>query len=152
MSIVSLYQYFPSKDALVVALDLRHLDAAEERLRSELLVLRHDEPGPDEWATRIVDVLVAINESDLDRLLYRLAPPVPEVERRVDELVRLVVRDTQVHFERFGASPAVARLRARMAAITALTLVHEVGSRPPEGRRAGAAEEVARLLERLASL
>src|SRR5262245_20308837 len=49
VSIGSLYQYFPSKDALVVALDLRHLDHAEARLREELAALSRDEPSSDEW-------------------------------------------------------------------------------------------------------
>ena len=65
VSIGSLYEYFPNKDALVVALDLRHLDHAEARLRIRLAALARDGPPPAEWARRLVGVLVAINESDL---------------------------------------------------------------------------------------
>ena len=152
VSVGSLYQYFPSKDALVVALDLRHLDRAEARLRDELAALRRDLPPPNEWARRVVHVLVAINESDLDRLLYRLAPPVSEVERRVGQLARLMARDTATHFERFGAPPALARTRARIAVVSALALVHEVviQARPGAARRQAEAE-VVRLLAALAA-
>src|SRR6185295_10918520 len=107
-------------------LDLRHLDHAEACLRVELAALARDAPPPAEWARRLVGVLVAINESDLDRLLYRIAPPVPEVERRVEALVRLMAKDAQRHLTRFGATPAVARVRARITVVAALTLVHEV--------------------------
>jgi len=147
VSVGSLYQYFPSKDALLVALDLRHLDHAEACLHVELAALARDAPPPAEWARRLVGVLVAINESDLDRLLYRIAPPVPEVERRVEALVRLMANDAQRHLTRFGATPAVARVRARITVVAALTLVHEViiqARRGPSRRRVEA--EVVRLV------
>lgn len=85
VSIGSLYQYYPNKDAILVELVDRHLDAGEDALR------RQQEGGlPDmvEGAMRVL-VRVAV-ENHLDdpqllRVMAEEAPKSPELLRKVQE-------------------------------------------------------------------
>lgn len=91
VSIGSLYQYFPHKDALIQALLERHVRASIRAVSDELeaaagLPLR-------DAARRIVDVMLRMHAVDpaLHRVLMEQAPHTDgadEVERRVRELAR----------------------------------------------------------------
>nr|MDT0666011.1 helix-turn-helix domain-containing protein [Micromonospora sp. DSM 115978] len=83
VSIGSLYQYFPNKDALLVALEDRHLDEVEAALRELSRQWRQTDPEPTGFATSFVRTLVAVNSSDLHRVIYNSAPPLARVQERV---------------------------------------------------------------------
>ena len=147
MSIGSLYQYFPNKDALVVALDLRHLDHAEAGCASS-------SPRSHATSRRPPSGRSASSGCSL-RSTSRISIGCCTASRRragsrtarMEAVVRLMARDGQRHLTRFGATPAVARVRARITVVAALTLVHEViieARRGPTPRRVEA--EVVRLV------
>lgn len=78
MSIGSLYQYFPSKEALVAAVIERHQQQIMQMVRSELAQVR-DQPL-DQAIRRFVAVAVAAHR--LDPQLHRvLAEQIPRVGR-----------------------------------------------------------------------
>lgn len=87
VSIGSLYEYFPSKEAIVVALVHRHLDAAEAMLAASF-----GEASPsvlsrplEATVRAVVEVMLALHEDDpkLHRVLSEEAPRVPELRARV---------------------------------------------------------------------
>lgn len=82
VSIGSLYQYFPNKDALLVGLESRHLDHAAAELAHLADRWRSDEPDPQQWALTFVSALVVLNDTPLHLLIYDLAPGLPELRTR----------------------------------------------------------------------
>lgn len=96
VSIGSLYEYFPSKEALVLALAERHLDAAEASLLAHLgeLLPRALERPLDEVVRALVSVMIALHaeEPRLHRALFEVAPRLPELAERVRRLEEASVR------------------------------------------------------------
>lgn len=94
VSIGSLYQYFPSKEALVAALVERHIDSMSERLQAEMAEVAD---APVEVAVRrMVSLMLAAHavEPELHRVLNEQVPRigrlhrVHEVEARMQKLAR----------------------------------------------------------------
>lgn len=69
VSVGSLYQYFPSKDALLTALAERHLDAAAPAARETAASLEPGALGPAELARLLIETSVALNPDSLHTLL-----------------------------------------------------------------------------------
>ncbi|MGK4003229.1 TetR/AcrR family transcriptional regulator [Sorangium sp. So ce1036] len=96
VSIGSLYEYFPGKEALVLALAERHLDAAEASLLAHLgEVLPRALALPlGEVVRALVSVMVALHAEDprLHRALFEVAPRLPELAGRVRRLEEASVR------------------------------------------------------------
>lgn len=93
VSVGSLYQYFPNKDALLLELMRRHMAGVGQGLGG---VLR---PGrcADEWLPEAVAWMVGLHsDGDLQRVLFGQAPRVPEIvaafERLNEEAVEAVAR------------------------------------------------------------
>lgn len=144
VSVGSLYQYFPNKDALLVGLYEQHLDTAAAAMRPA--VSASVQVSPAEWVNAVVAALVAVNDGDLAPVLYDATPALPQLQERTREIVERLTRAATRHFRRWGvAQPAS---RAELAVVTAVALVHEVVLRRPRGRgRTAAARQVAELLE-----
>lgn len=142
VSVGSLYQYFPNKDALLVALAERHLDevrplltALSDRLRSQL-------PDVEELCREIVRAGVAWNETDrLHELLWR-APRSPALVERLAEIDDEMTRELEWHLVRLGHDPDVAALRAQLVVTAIEAIVH---SQPVQGDRRRQAEELVAL-------
>ena len=85
VSIGSLYQYFPDKDALLMALADRHLSEATAVLVDVLAELQRDSPDLEGTLTRIIDAVVALHRRDpaMHRLLFDQTPRTPEMASRL---------------------------------------------------------------------
>ncbi|MFD3421357.1 TetR/AcrR family transcriptional regulator [Streptomyces decoyicus] len=127
VSIGSLYQYYPNKDAILVELLDRHLDAGEDALRRQQGC---GLPDTVEGAMRVL-VRVAI-ENHLDdpqllRVMVEEAPKSPELLRKVREH-----EESQVAYlcELLGRYPEVrvgdVRMAAQITVSTVGLVVHKV--------------------------
>lgn len=122
VSVGSLYQYFPNKDALLVALAERHIDAGFALVR-ELLANAFREPSAiDVLLRRFVDAMVALheNEPDLHRILFEEAPLPSSVRRGLRKRENAFATEVSALLE---AHPEV---EMRESGVTAYVLVHTV--------------------------
>lgn len=147
MSIGSLYQYFPDKEALLYGIAVRHLDEASAHL---LGVLGRASLAPD--VETVVHLLVGgaieANQGDprIHQLMYRDAPRPRALQDRLEELTNALaswIADELVRRSVFTRT--VARRRARVLVIAVEALVHEFALDPPRGTsRAAARAEIER--------
>ncbi|WP_370588553.1 TetR/AcrR family transcriptional regulator [Pseudonocardia sp. C8] len=110
ISIGSLYQYFPHKQALLDALVTRHVAAARSTLDAEFAALRADPPDPATAVLRIADTAVALHADHprLHALFAAFATRTPDGVAAVDALREDCVREVAFHLSRRpgGADPA----------------------------------------------
>jgi AcrR family transcriptional regulator len=132
ISIGSLYQYFPNKDALLVALHDRHLNQVSRRLLS-----RGPVSGGDAWVRWLVAELIAVNTRPEATVLWQTSRMVPAMRARVSALVDDLVSMAA------AALGTRSRLRARAVVVVALAVVHEIAlPTPTPARRRTAVEAV----------
>ncbi len=144
VSIGSLYQYFPNKDALLTGLAERHLAEALPRMVELGEWLDRTEPGPDELARRIVEESLRLNDQPLHQLLYD-GPRTDEVNARLATFDEFAVEVLTRHYRRFGHPESVAEARARLTVIAVDAVVHHA-----DGRRPVVQEEAVGMVARLA--
>lgn len=133
VSVGSLYQYFPNKDALLVALTKRHIESATTGL-ADLLSGLSSEADVDIILRSVVDFLVEQHELDeLHLLVMHRAPRTHEInlelERTRSQLVDLT---SQLLMPRID-DPQRRSLIARMVVATIDASVHDVILRQPQG-------------------
>lgn len=133
VSVGSLYQYFPNKDALLVALTKRHIESATTGL-ADLLSGLSSEADVDIILRSVVDFLVEQHELDeLHLLVMHRAPRTHEInlelERTRSQLVDLT---SQLLMPRID-DPQRRSLIARMVVATIDASVHDVILRQPKG-------------------
>lgn len=132
VSIGSLYQYFPDKDALLVALQDRHLDQVGRHLLGRGPV--HDR---DAWVRWLVTELIDVNTRPEATVLWETSRVVPPMRARVTALVDGLAADAAV------ALGTRRTLWARAVVVTALGVVHEIAlPNPTPARRCAAVEAV----------
>jgi AcrR family transcriptional regulator len=86
VSIGSLYQYFPSKDALLLALAERHIESGFAKVMEE--VRAHREASVPDFLRTLVDALIAAHEIDprLHEVIFEEARLPASFRRRLEEL------------------------------------------------------------------
>jgi AcrR family transcriptional regulator len=87
ISIGSLYQYFPNKDAILVALTEHHLEDGRKRLVPLLAEMIADPPPIPEGLERIVKVMVELHRDAprLHRVLFEECPRPAELQERLED-------------------------------------------------------------------
>ncbi len=150
VSVGSLYQYFPNKDALLVALAERHIDAGFARVREILSQALADAPSLDTLLRRAVEGMIALHdhEPELHRVLFEEAPLPPSLRKNLRRRELAFARELQALLEAHRdvrmRDPA---LSAYVVVQTIEGLVHSYILHPPEGIDAAAlTDEIVRML------
>lgn len=96
VSIGSLYEYFPSKDALLVALIERHMTAGEEILSAATPALEALRVSPNASLARVVEGIVRTmvefhaHDRELHRVLFEETPLPPALRERLTRTEQVV--------------------------------------------------------------
>ena len=135
LSVGSLYQYFPNKDALLAELTRAHIRAGADAVQAHLAALGDRPGGIDGWLRVIVDAMVEVHLHDhrLHRVLFEEAPRPPDIVaelRATDQWAIAAAR------ELLAAEPGIVvadlDLAARMVVTTIESLVHRFVARDGE--------------------
>jgi AcrR family transcriptional regulator len=142
VSVGSLYQYFPNKDALLVALTRRHIESTTAGL-THLLGQMSVASGFDTILRQVVDFLVEQHHlDDLHLLVMHQAPRTPEISSELERAKSQLV-DLAEHLlvSRIN-DPQHRTLVARMVVATIDAGVHDVILRQPRGKARKAAIDI----------
>jgi AcrR family transcriptional regulator len=148
VSIGSLYQYFPNKDALLVALAEQHLVEAADRFAGHLLQMRDDPPSLPDTVRSLIELTVALNDSSrLHAVLFSECPRTPALTDRLARFTEDLVSEVAWHLERTACGGDDPHRRARLAVAAVDAAVHEVVIvEPPGPSRAAAVDDLVRLV------
>jgi AcrR family transcriptional regulator len=129
VSIGSIYEYFPGKDAILVALTHRHVDEAERALSAELasMVATPDLALPV-IVERLVRAMVDLHARDpgLHLVLFEQAPVPAQLRKRIGTLEEALARAVAGLLQRHGIAADDALATARMAVQVTDSLTHRL--------------------------
>jgi AcrR family transcriptional regulator len=142
ISIGSLYQYFPNKDALLVGLAERHLDDVEPRLVALADRLRDQQPPVDDLCRAFIVEVADLNRSTRLHNLLWSAPRTPALVERLALLDEALIADVAWHLCRLGHPTGAATRRARVLVTAIDSSIHNLD---PDVDQAEQIEELIRL-------
>lgn len=139
LSIGSLYQYFPNKDALLAALTKRHITTTTSSLAAMIAKLPEDS-GLDVILRAVVRFLVEQHDlDDLHLLVMHTAPRTHEINVELEQSKTQLVEIASVLLARMNFVEDQQMLTARMVVATIDAAVHDVIIRQPRGKKRQAA-------------
>ncbi len=127
LSVGSLYQYFPNKDAILVELVRRHLVAGMTAVEAALASVPGDEPDVEARLAAVVDAVIATHAGDpeLHQVLFEESPRPPELLAELHGMERVAIARAAALL---AADPRVQvadpQLAARIVVTTVESLVH----------------------------
>ncbi|MFE7276348.1 TetR/AcrR family transcriptional regulator [Streptomyces sp. NPDC057623] len=136
VSIGSLYQYFPNKDALLYALGERHVHHLAVELAHVLAELRRSAPPLEDTVRTVVTALAALHLRDprTHRLLYDQAPRPAAAAGQLRENQRALAAEVEHHLHRLTAGGPDRRLTALLLVQAVEAQLHGALLDPPDGR------------------
>jgi AcrR family transcriptional regulator len=152
VSIGTLYQYFPNKDALLVAIAERHISEAERLLRAVMTELIRRPPPLRDGLQLMVSAAIESHrhEPRLHRVLFEEAPRPPALRARFDQifdsachvLAQYLESRPEVHVT--NSAVAAQLVVQSIEAITHGLVIHPRGDAAPDAY----SREAATMLER----
>jgi AcrR family transcriptional regulator len=128
VSVGSLYQYFPNKDALLVAIAERELDQAEAALAAGAAELRRSASDPATVFGALVAAAVDLNRGDHLHRVLRNAPRTAALDERLGRFIAGLRAEVEWHLLAFGLTPDLAARRAAVLVTAVDACVHELSS------------------------
>lgn len=142
VSVGSLYQYFPNKDAVLVALTQRHIESTTTELTNLLIKLPSDSELEAILRT-VVNFLVSQHDLDnLHLLVMHQAPRTQELSIALERAKSHLVELTSQTLRNEITDSRKRGLIARMVVATIDASVHDVILRQPQGKERRAAIEL----------
>jgi AcrR family transcriptional regulator len=152
VSIGSLYQYFPNKDAILVALTERHVQQGSEHLTPLVVTFTADPPPVREGLELLVGAMVELHADSprLHRVLFEECPRPAALQERLDVIQRIAVEATKAWLSsRPEVDVADTWLAAELVVQTVEGVTHGLMIHPQSGREpADYAAETVTLLTR----
>ena len=131
LSIGTLYQYFPDKEALLRALAERHVTDAARALGQVFTRLRRDPPPFDDTMRALLEVVVELHADrpGLHAVMHRMAPRSVRDLGSLRALEDQLVAEVQFHLTRLGRGGDDAELTAQTLVAAVDAQVHRVMTR-----------------------
>jgi AcrR family transcriptional regulator len=142
VSIGSLYQYFPNKDAILVEIARRHVTSSLAAL--DELVQRFDAQKPlDQLVASVITLLIDQHEHDrLHLLIAHRAPRSPELDQELERAQQHLVAVTERLLGQHGPTGRDRLLAAQLVVAVVHAAIHDVILRHPRGPQRDAAIEL----------